>query len=222
MKKIILLTTLLLSMSTLGFSTKCDSDTLADYIADGGSCTVGNLSFSGFSYKGSATGGAKALSALGIKVVPWTKVAGEPGLLFTAGWSAGSGKSEDSLISYTVTALAGFALDDAVLKIAGFGKSGTGAVKVGETASNGVSLSVFDNSGLKSISSLTFKNVHSLKVAKDINVKGGRKGTAAVSAVFNLFSTAVIVPEPGSLVLFGSGLIGLASLVRRRQRKLSR
>jgi hypothetical protein len=63
--------------------------------------------------------------------------------------------------------------------------------------------------------SVTFNNpVSIVDVIKDVTLLGGTNGSAAlVSGVQNQFSE---VPEPGSLMLLGSGVVGVAGMLRRR------
>lgn len=136
--------------------------------------------------------------------------------MFTAPWVASAGQGVDSTITYTITAK-GTSITDLLLSMAGFGFTDGGDVSVAETsAAPLVSLLVFSNStGTTPSASTSFAGVGSLTVTKDIAV-AGNGGTAHLSVVNNEFSTSS-VPEPASMLLLGSGLLGLAGFVRRRR-----
>jgi len=103
---------------------------------------------------------------------------------------------------------------------------GTGQVSVAETycagdtfadlcahGTEGTLLTILNSSTSILTASATFSPVSVVDVVKDITLLGGSNGSAAlVSGVQNQFSE---VPEPGSLVLFGSGIAGLAGVLRR-------
>jgi hypothetical protein len=54
--------------------------------------------------------------------------------------------------------------------------------------------------------------VSEVDVAKDVEIEAGTNGNASLSLVTNQFSD---VPEPDSIMLFGSGVLALAGLLRR-------
>jgi hypothetical protein len=220
MNKLILLVTLLLSISPLGFGTAipaCDKDTLTDYIADGGSCAVGDVVFSSFSY--SSPGSVPVSSS--IRVLP-TIVSGEFGLRFRGPWWAGGKRTKESVIGYTVEGAPGFALDDAVLEMAKFGIKGPGSVSVVESAKekSGVLFVGDSSSGVASSDSVAFPGIPKLTISDDITVAGNWKAklghaNAQVLEVANLYSVQAVA-EPASMVLFGSGLLGVLGAARRK------
>jgi len=224
MKKTLLLVTLLVATSSMGWAGACSMGTLDTYLVSGFSCSIDGKTFSGWGYSPTASGGASIIPASGVAVIPCPSSnslcsaipTGEEGFVFTAPWGATSGQSQDSLISYTVTSST--PIIDALLLYAGFGVTGTGFASVAETIPGVGKLFVSDPPGTPGSQTIDFTGVTTLSVTKDIEVVGGTSGTAAVSEVANGWSQSKVA-EPASVSLFGSGLLALVGYLRRRQRK---
>src|SRR5512139_626619 len=190
-KRLVVTIAFLLMLPSRGWAAACAAGTLADYIA-AGACTIGDKTFSNFTYAGSGFGGATAIPASGVAVVPQI-IGGEIGLLFSAAWSVGPGQGLDSSIGYTVTAAPGNSIVDAVVTMSGFGHTPGGVVAVSETMDNGAHLFVHDDGGTVSSATVTFPPVSSITTLKNISVNGNA-GVAALSAVSNLFSQSPMQP----------------------------
>ena len=228
MKKLILLLCVLLGTSVIVLAGPCSTTTLDNYLASGFSCGIDDKTFSNFMYSGTSNPPGFGLPAGSVAVSPITSP-GNPGLQFSAGWFASTSSGileEDSLLQYAVNVNPGGSLiTDVSLSIGGVGFMGTGAVIVDETVCLGAmlpacsggtvkTLSVFDSSsGSQLFNSISFAGVSEVDVQKDISVEAGTNGNATLSLVTNQFSE---VPEPSSIMLFGSGILGLATVLRRR------
>jgi hypothetical protein len=221
MKKTLLLITFVLGLSYSAFAGACVTATLAVYDATGFSCSIGDLTFSGFNYTSS---GSISIPAGDVTVTPET-VGGEAGFQFNAPWFALPDPTApnilDSFIGYTATCDATCQINDWVLKISGASAPGDSAINVSETADQlSSSLSVGSLGGVTTTSdSGTFPPVGSLTVGKDLLVYGGTSISggkfAQVSSLTNLFSTTSTVPEP-SLAIVCLGLLGLVPVARRK------
>jgi hypothetical protein len=232
MKKALLLVTLLLVTSSMGWAGACSSGSLADYIGLGSTgCTIGDKTFNDFAY---SKAGIFPIRSAEIGVTPCPSMfcgnigvpLSEEGFVLNAAWQVLAGQTLDSTITYSVTSTA--SIVDAFLLGVGMGVATAGLVTVAETLSNGALLPTIGARGLPTSSgSVTFPGVKSLTATEGIGLTGG-DGVARISVVANAFSQGVSeptnavsqsqVPEPASKLLFSSGLLALGWYVRRRKR----
>jgi PEP-CTERM motif len=217
-------------LSGIGFASACPSSGYDTYIVSGFSCGIDDKTFSNFQYSFSSNPPGFGVPAGSVSVTPIT-TPGNPGLQFSAGWlaSTSSGvQSQDSLFQFTVNVNPGGNLiTDVSLSIGGVGFSGTGTVLVDETVCLGATfpacsggtvrtLEVGDSSaGLVTFDEITFSGVSEVDVQKDVLIDAGTNGSASLSLLTNQFSEST-VPEPASILLFGSGALALAGVLRRK------
>ncbi len=224
MKKTLLLVTLLLATSSLGWAGTCASSSLTAYLAAGFTCTetigTDTLTFSNFVYPASEN----TLAAADVNV---TALADGLGFTPTSGlWSVSTGQVLDATIVYTVTG----DLDIIRLDLENFGRTNAGAIVAVENVANGGllgSLELRDNKNLndcaaqgntRCVASLGLPEVAGpFRIQKDLVLSAdGVNSSAFVTTLSNEFN---VIPEPGSMLLFGSGLLALGGYIRRRQRK---
>lgn len=228
MKKTLLLVTLVLATSSLGWAGACSSAPLSTYITKGFSCTetikgidgLTTLTFSNFRETIGPAPGTVNVTVL------------SNGFEFGT-FSVGKGQVEDFSLDYVVSG----DLDVITLDIEKFGIHGNGtgkgailgteniAVPCGTPHCKGSdflgSINVYDNTkkGVKDLATLVLPETPGpFTLEKDLVLSGriGNNSTAFVGQLSNQFNT---VPEPTSMILFGTGLLTLGGYMRRRPRK---
>jgi hypothetical protein len=219
-----------LSMFTAAADTCVNDNTLSTYLAAGFSCTIGDKTFSNFSYSSSATN-ATSISASGITVNTLDGVTpfdptGEIGLGFNASWvAAGLGSDTQSLIGFTVTVTPGSSLlieDTGVAQLSGV--TGDGSATVVEDSCGPApcapgpwsTLTLDDSSGATRMADTTFTPVTSVEVSKNILVESNTLTSFAhLSFVADTFSQTA-TPEPISAsLLLDFGIIACVVLRKR-------
>lgn len=221
MKKIALGLLLVLASGLYAFGSDCIVASYDTYI--GSSCGIDDKTFSDFFY---STAGSNHMPASSITVNP-IDTPNNPGFLFNAPWGVQSGETQQSLMAFTVNVNPGGNLiNDLSLYMFGAGVIGSGQVSVAETfcagdtfangCANGITgsmLTILNSSTSILTAHVDFDPVSIVDVVESVQLLGGSNGSAAVvGGAQNQFSE---VPEPGSLVLFGSGIAGLAGVLRR-------
>jgi len=163
-------------------------------------------------------------------VIPQFGNPDDPGLGFQASWGVSGTQTQDSLIGFQVKVTNGTArIDDDTLAVPSYVVTGPGNAFVTEsvcfggiwssgtcTSGNAQSpqLHIPTGTGNLTMHLGPFGPYVSLAVSKDINLSGGGdSGTASFSEVFQNFSQ---VPEPTSILLFGSCLVVIAPILKRR------
>jgi hypothetical protein len=172
----------------------------------GFSCTVGSLTFSNFGYSGTGTAAGNYDENVGVTPV---NDANGAGFDFNPAMSAGPNEVGDEQISFTVTG----SVDDVYIAFNG-GFTGTGVSTFSEQLNGSVIASLSNPPPVFSAHD-TFPVITSINVLKDLNVRGGTDGSASISDMKNQFSSPA-VPEPATLVMMGSGLVGFATRLRRK------
>jgi hypothetical protein len=202
-----------------------------------GSCTIGDKTFSDFSYTPAEIGGATEVPATSFNYATVNNVSNQWGFDFTFPLAAGSNQTNDIALGYTVAVTSGAASINSATDGPITGSiTGTGAAAVGETYCLGASTIVgcpggdlgvlgasLPNTPEDSVTApggncllgtgCPFFNVSEIALMKDITTSGGTDGTAALSVLINTVDqdTPVPVSEPASLAILAVGLISMGT-----------
>lgn len=213
-RKLLIIWVLVLGSACRSWAGSCQAGSLAAYMAAGFACTAGSFTFSNFSYTSSATN-AVPISPSQITVTP----SGDS-LLLQGSWSAGVGQSLDSVITYTVVSGTGVVISGVDVSMLGFNAVEGGLISVTASAlGNGTLLALLNyaqSGGLSTSSTAGFDPVTGAQISTTISVTGNN-GQADLTYVDNQWIPAAATPEAASMLLFGSGLVGITLLWRRRR-----
>ena len=214
------------------------SGTFAD-LQNAGSCTIGDKTFSNFTYNPTELGGATEVPATAFDFTTINDVNNQWGFEFTFPLTSGVNQSNDIALGYTVAVTNGAALIDSLEAGPITGSiSGTGTASVGETYCLAASTTVGcpsadlgvlgatlptagDNVTIPGENCLLqsgcpFFDVSEIAITKDLITNGGTNGSASLSILYNTVDQAT-VPEPASLSLLGVGLFGIGAFRRFRK-----
>jgi hypothetical protein len=191
-----------------------------------GGIQVGDKLFTDFTVDVSDTVGVVSQGLFEISV-HGAEVNGDFGLVFNGDWSAFSGQTSDSVITFKVTAGAGYLIKDNGLKLLGCSAENGGSIVITENVYPGdpkttewiadkmVYYRTFTGGGsfIKQEDHEVFTPQPSIWVVKDVGVTGGVEegGVAHLSQFLQTFSQ---VPEPATLGLLAFGAV---AILRRRR-----
>jgi hypothetical protein len=231
------LVALALIVGSLAVTTPVSAGTLVLVGATGGVITDGDKAFSNFTCSIAHKSGVAIPTDCGsITVQAFTDVLGNFGIEYQATFLASTSATTsnvDILLGYDVTDLSGQTMTDAHLGFDGHTTQVVGnpflLADINETINElsptpTLSLATLHVSAPPPVlnDAVTFAGgpITSARVSKDVSLTAtgevANSGTVLFSTITQTWSESNAVPEPGSIFLLGTALIGCVTLVRRR------
>jgi hypothetical protein len=194
------------------------------------SCTIGDKTFSDFTYSNTPMGGAIPVTASDLKFQVIDNGTSAIGFHFVSVplTATGASQTNDIDLGFIVT---GPNIDDAAIGPPPYAMVG-GAIGAGAAATifesvcpnlkNCVSMATFNiaNGPSQLTDGVTFAPVGIVSVSKDINVVGSANGFATISDFADTVSQGGSVPEPGFYGVLAGGIGAIIMVARRRKKSV--